>query len=126
MRGLSRIRRRVLAGGCVLALSIALLIAPAVGADRRTGEAQLLFWGLGFKLTQDHEGNRTRLDVNSATVQELRAVPGIELRQARRIIAERPYANLQDLARADLSRSAIARLTKFVVVASDWPGALPK
>jgi hypothetical protein len=113
----------LLAACGVAILSLALPLGPAFGADRRSGEGQLLFWLLGLKTAQEPE--RQSVDVNSATVEELRAVPGIDRHQALRIIAERPYAKVQDLARADLSPGTIERVARFLVAGPDWPSALP-
>lgn len=43
------------------------------------------------------ERSSHRVDVNSATEDQLAAVPGISRRDARRIIANRPYQNARDL-----------------------------
>lgn len=93
-------------------------------ADRRSGEGQLVFWLLALK--QAREDARQRVDVNSATIEELRAVPGMAPREALRIVAERPYAALRDLARADLSPVAIKRLARYLAVGPEWPSALPR
>lgn len=93
-------------------------------ADRRSGEGQLVFWLLALK--QAREDAHRRVDVNSATIEELRAVPGMAPREARRIVAERPYAALRDLARADLSPVAIKRLARYLAVGPEWPSALPR
>jgi hypothetical protein len=106
-------------------LGSALLAAPAAaGAERSSGSGQLVLWLLGLRTVQ--EQGPLRVDINSATVGELGAVPGLERRQALRIIAQRPYATLQDLTRAGLSPAAIARLAGFLVVDSEWPSAFAR
>ena len=105
-------RGRVLAACGIVILSLAFLFAPAVAADRPSSGGQFLLWLLGLKMAREHE--RTRIDINSATVEELRAVPGMERHQAGRIVAQRPYAKLEDLARADLSPLTIERLARFL------------
>jgi len=65
------------------------------------------------------------IDVNSATLEQLGSVPGIDRRQALRIIAQRPYATPSDLLRAGLSPSLIERLAALLTVDPDWPSALP-
>jgi helix-hairpin-helix protein len=114
-------RGRVPAACGIVILSLAFLFAPAVAADRPSGGGQFLLWLLGLKMARE----RPRIDINSATVEELRAVPGMERHQALRIVAQRPYAKLEDLARADLSPITIERLARFLVVGPDWPSALP-
>ena len=113
-------------GRVVVALGIAvvagaLVVSPiTAGGEGSTNEAQLLFWVLSLRLA--HEP--LRMDINSATVAELSDVPGIQRRQALRIIAQRPYANLQDLWRAGLSAGAIDRAAAFLTVGVDAPSAL--
>ena len=63
------------------------------------------------------------MDVNSATVDELAAVPGMERRQAQKITVNRPYAKLQDLARAGLSPRLIEHLSPSLALDSDAPNA---
>ena len=114
---------RILAACGILLLSLALLSAPAAASDRSVDGGQLLLWLLGLSLAPEHQ--RPKIDINSATIEELRGVPGIELRQALRIIGERPYAKLEDLARVGLSSSSIRRLAGFLAVDPDWSSALP-
>ena len=114
---------RILAACGIVLLSLALLSAPAAAADRSEDGGQLLLWLLGLSLAPEHQ--RPKIDINSATIEELRGVPGIELRQALRIIGERPYGKLEDLARVGLSSSSIERLARFLAVDPDWSSALP-
>jgi len=115
-------RGRLAAACGIIVLSVPLLFTAAAAADRRP-DAGLLLWLLGFSMAKGENGQR--LDVNSATIAELSAVPGIERRQALRIVAGRPYATLQSLARADFSTDAIARLSRFLVVDVESPSAFP-
>ena len=114
---------RILAACGIVLLSLALLSAPAAAADRSEDGGQLLLWLLGLSLAPEHQ--RPKIDINSATIEELRGVPGIELRQALRIIGERPYGRLEELARIGLSSSSIERLARFLAVDPDWSSALP-
>jgi Helix-hairpin-helix motif len=113
--------RVVVAGGMAM-IAASLTFTPATaGADARSGHMQLLLWALNLRLS--HEP--LRMDVNSATVAELSDVPGIQRRQALRIIAERPYATLGELSRAGMSPGAIVRVEPFLTVSHDSPSALP-
>jgi hypothetical protein len=115
---------RIPAACGIAILGLTLCLAPAAAAaDRSEDSGQLLLWLLG--LTFAPENQRSKLDVNSATLEELRTVPGVEQRQALRIIDHRPYATLQDLARSGLSTSNIERLGRFLAVDPEWPSALP-
>jgi helix-hairpin-helix protein len=115
-------RGRVLAACSIVILALALLFIPAAAADRPSGGGQLVLWLLRVRMAQEHEDRK--IDINSATVEELRALPGIERHHALRIIGQRPYAKLQDLARAGLSPITIERLARFLAVDPDWPSAL--
>ena len=113
---------RVVVAVGIAVVTVALVFVPdAAGGERASGEAQLLLWVLGLRLA--HEP--LRMDVNSATVAELSDVPGLQRRQALEIIAQRPYARIQDLARAGLSPGAIDRIAAFLTVGLDAPSALP-
>jgi hypothetical protein len=113
----SRIRVRLFAVCGIVTMSLALVSALAVAAERPSNPAPLLVWLLS--LNQREQG--PKINVNSATVEALTAVPGVDRRQALRIIANRPYAKLQDLARSGLSTRFIERLTGFLTV--DPPSA---
>jgi Helix-hairpin-helix motif len=101
-------------------LASAFVITP-VAADSFSSRGELVLWLLGLRMAHDHEAQK--VDVNSATVEELRTVPGIERRQALRIVAGRPYAKVEDLARAGLSPLTIERLSRVLVVDPQWPSA---
>jgi hypothetical protein len=118
-------RVRVLAANGFLILSLAFLPALPAAAERPSNAGQLFFWLLGLNMARE-QGTPWKIDVNSATVDELGAVPGIERRQALRIIAQRPYAKLRDLVRAGVSPHLIERLAAFLTVDPDWPSALPR
>ena len=97
----------------VLLLSVSGLL-PAIAAERPTNPAQLLLWFL--TLSPHEQTEREKIDVNSASAEELSAVPGLDRRQALQIIAHRPYASLQDLGRAGLSARSIDRLAGLLTV----------
>ena len=99
----------------VLSLVLGLGSTLAVAAERPSNPAQLLVWFLSFNKSRD-QVERPKIDVNSATAETLTAVPGLDRRQALRIIANRPYATLQDLVRAGLSARFIERLTGLLTV----------
>ena len=98
-------------------LTFLLVIAAALpaSAQRPSDGGQLLLWFLGLRTTREQTAS-SKIDVNSATVEELAAVPGLERGQAKRITVNRPYAKLQDLARAGLSPRLIERLTALLTV----------
>jgi hypothetical protein len=97
----------------------------ASAAERPTNPAQLLLWFLSLDNTRE-PAERPKIDVNSATAEALTAVPGLDRRQALRIIAQRPYATLQDLGRAGLSARLIERLTGLLTVGSHVVNRAPE
>ena len=53
---------------------------------------------------------KAKVNVNSATQQELEALPGVGEATARKIIAGRPYSSVDDLARAGVPASTIDKI----------------
>ena len=56
------------------------------------------------------------VDINRASQTKLEALPGVGTATAKRIIAARPYASVQDLSRAGLSAKGIQKLAPLVTV----------
>jgi DNA uptake protein ComE-like DNA-binding protein len=122
---MKRLPSRRLAAACgILAFSIVLLAAPPASGERSSDAAALLLRLLGFDTGRERWAPR-KLDVNSATVEELAGLPSLERRQAQRITSNRPYAQLQDLARAGLSARTIEQLTAFVTVSPSTRSGSP-
>jgi len=60
-------------------------------------------------------GNRKPLNLNSASEEDLASLPGIDRREARRIIAVRPYRDKRDLvSRKILTEPEYERIQDFV------------
>ena len=57
-----------------------------------------------------------RVDLNTASEQELEQLPGMDEAGAKSIIANRPYASVQELKKADLSAREIVLITPLVTV----------
>ena len=108
-------RVRLVATYGILTLSLVFPVALPAFAERPSDAGQLLLWLLGLNTARE-QGAPRKIDVNSATVEELAAVPGLERRQAQRITINRPYAELQDLTRAGLSPRLIEHLTALLTV----------
>ena len=106
---------------CGMVILVSAFVITPVAAESSSSRGELVFWLLGLRMAHDHGAQK--IDVNSATVEQLHAVPGIERRQALRIVASRPYAELEDLARVGLSPLTIERLSRFLVVDPQWPSA---
>jgi DNA uptake protein ComE-like DNA-binding protein len=110
---LTRVRLVAIYG--ILTFSLVFPAALPASAERPSDSGQLLLWLLGLNAARE-QGAPRKIDVNSATIEELAAVPGLEQRQAQRITVNRPYAKLQDLARAGLSPRLIEHLTALLTV----------
>jgi Helix-hairpin-helix motif len=106
---------------CGMVILASLFVITPVAAESSSSRGELVLWLLGLRMANDH--GTQKVDINSATVEQLRAVPGIERRQALRIVASRPYAKVEDLARAGLSPLTIERLSRVLVVDPQWPSA---
>jgi hypothetical protein len=119
---LTRVRLSAACG--ILTLSLVLPSALPASAERSSDAGQVLLWLLGLNMVSE-QGTPRKIDVNSATVEELAAVPGIERRQAQKITVNRPYDKLQDLARAGVSPRVIEHLAPLLTVDSDAPSAFP-
>ena len=99
----------------------------AIAAERPSNPAQLLLWFLSMNGSRE-QGERQKIDVNSASAETLSAVPGLDRRQALQIIAHRPYATLQELVRAGLSVRFIDRLAGLLTAdarSAPQPSAAP-
>ncbi len=67
------------------------------------------------------------VDLNTATQAQLEALPSVGVATAKKIIAGRPYASVQDLSKAGVSAKTIAAITPLVTVtaAAAAPAAAP-
>jgi DNA uptake protein ComE-like DNA-binding protein len=115
MKALLTRARRIAAGG-LLMFSLVFPAALPASAERPSDAGQLLLWLFGLGTAREQEAPPRQIDVNSATVEELASVPGLERRQAEKIAVNRPYAKLQDLTRAGLSPRHIEQLTARLTV----------
>lgn len=67
-----------------------------------------------------------KINLNAATQAELEKLPGIGAATAKKIIAGRPYASVNDLGKAGLNAKTIEKITPQVTVGSAAPAtALP-
>src|SRR5262245_42603095 len=57
-----------------------------------------------------------KLNLNTATEEQLKELPGVGEATARKIVAARPFKSVDDLDRAGLSKTAIDRLRDRVIV----------
>jgi DNA uptake protein ComE-like DNA-binding protein len=57
-----------------------------------------------------------KLDINTATIDQLQALPGMDSAMANRVVVNRPYTSLQDLDRAGLPTATLERVRPLVTV----------
>jgi DNA uptake protein ComE-like DNA-binding protein len=108
----------------VVALSLICPVSLA-RAESFSGAGEVLVWLVGVNKARE-QGTPQKLDINSASVEQLAALPGLDRRQALRVTSVRPYARLQDLTRAGLSPRLIERLAGLLMVGHDTPSASPR
>jgi hypothetical protein len=65
-----------------------------------------------------------QIDLNTATQQELEALPGIGPATAKKIIAGRPYASVTDLSKAGVSTKTVDKIAPLVTAGAP-PAAAP-
>ncbi len=64
-----------------------------------------------------HRDRGPTIDINSATEDELRSLPGIGPATARRLVEGRPYGSVDDLLRVDgIGRSKLSQIRSFVAL----------
>ncbi len=78
--------------------------------------AAILVWAfaLGPSSMSAAPAKTGKVDLNSATQQELEALPGVGAATAKKIIAGRPYSSVSDLAKAGLSAKTIEKISPLV------------
>jgi len=64
------------------------------------------------------EKSSDKINLNSATQEELETLPGVGAATAKKIVAGRPYKSVDDLAKAGVSKAEIEKITAQVTVAS--------
>jgi competence protein ComEA len=103
----NRTRTTWAAGG----LSI-VLIAMIVGWSA----APLVVRAAGAAEKSDADKAASKIDLNTATAEQLDDLPGVGEATAKKIIENRPYKSVDDLSKAGLSESKIAKIAPLVTI----------
>jgi DNA uptake protein ComE-like DNA-binding protein len=69
----------------------------------------------------DPASTAPKVDINTAGEKDLRSLPGVGVVTAKRIINNRPYTSVEDLARAGVPAATIAKLAPLVTVSPAPP-----
>ena len=66
------------------------------------------------------------VDLNTASAADLDKLPGVGAATSKKIMANRPYASVADLAKAGVSAKTIQAITPMVMVGAATAGSMPK
>jgi hypothetical protein len=71
------------------------------------------------------QAKKSQVDLNTASEKELEDLPGVGPATAKKIVAGRPYASVDDLEKAGVSKSTIAKLRSQATVGATGKTAAP-
>jgi hypothetical protein len=97
-------------------LALALLAVPLnAQTSQNTGKSGSSTQQTTSKTSSAPTGN---VDLNTASQKDLEGLPGVGSATAKKIIANRPYANVSDLSKAGIPKRTIDKITPMVTVSA--------
>ena len=87
--------------------------------------AALLFAPAASPLLARAARVQAQVNLNTASQKDLEALPGVGAATAKKIIAGRPYASVNDLTRAGVSASTLSKISGMVVASGAAPALAP-
>jgi DNA uptake protein ComE-like DNA-binding protein len=88
----------------------------SVWMNRTRNLTALLVLALALPASSALAAKSKKVDLNTATQQELEALPGVGEATAKKIIDGRPYSSVADLSKAGVSSSTIDKISSLVTV----------
>lgn len=106
---MNRLRVQRLLGSALAVISLMLLVVSPADAKKAKEE--------GAKTANEAAAKvETKVDLNNATEEQLQAIKGVGPAYAKKIIASRPYASVNDLSKAGLPDKLIKTIAPMVAV----------
>jgi DNA uptake protein ComE-like DNA-binding protein len=91
--------------------------------NRTRNLTALLVLALALPASSALAAKSKKVDLNTATQQELEALPGVGEATAKKIIEGRPYSSVADLSKAGVSSSTIDKISSLVTVSKSKAGS---
>jgi Helix-hairpin-helix motif len=89
----------------------------------------MMFWGPGLGMAQPKmptvPGGLPKLDLNTASLEQLQKLPGLNEATAKKIIAGRPFKSVDELQKVGLSKPTVDKLAPMVTVGDAAKEASP-
>jgi Helix-hairpin-helix motif len=80
----------------------------------RIGLVLVMMFALSGMLVSAQEGSNAKVNINTATQEELAHLPGMTKRKAAKVIAGRPYTSADDLSKSGLTSKQIDKIKPLI------------
>ena len=110
-------RRHLYQLGCAALITLTLVFAASPAAARKKkADASATPAASEPRGKSAKPAPATKVDLNTATEEDLTALPGVGKATAKKIVAGRPYSSVADLSKAGVSAKTINQITPMVTV----------